>query len=125
MIRKTLGILLAAAVFAGCDTETQSSFDNCISVTFVRALCGYAVLQIQNPSYYAVGETTEDGDHVFLAEVECDANFAELQSTALFYVELNPVNFDNDCPVCMAAIHYSGSKKYKVRIHSQCAGSDE
>ncbi len=125
MIRKILGIILATALLPGCDTETQNDAENCIRVKFIRGICGNAVLQIQNPYYYDMGEDTDDETHVFLARLECFTDMDALANKFFFYVELNPPDFNTDCAVCEAAIQYSGSKRYSVRVQTLCKGMSE
>jgi hypothetical protein len=105
---------------AACTPETTNFPQNCIAVKYLRGICGEAVLQIQDPRYYKYGETTNEEDHVFRGTFECSSDLDALEKRALFYVELNPQNFNNNCANCDATVLYSGSKYYSVRVHQNC-----
>jgi hypothetical protein len=116
--------LILVSILAACNSDNQPLPGNCIPVKYVRGICGHAVLQIQDPLYYSVGENADGDDHVFLATLECFSNI-EAVKNKLFYVELNPTDFKSDCAVCLAMVNYSGTKQYGVRVHQVCSTTEE
>lgn len=112
-------LLVLVVLLAACDDQKTNGKEECIPVTYVRGICGQAVLKIQSPAYYHYGEDADGEKNVFLATLECFTDEADLKDKA-FFVQLNPADFNNNCAVCMAAVLYSGSKQYKVRVQSNC-----
>ena len=123
-MRKIAIFLFLIRLITGCDSDTTPLPDNCIAVKYVRGLCGNAVLQIQDLRYFSVGENVDGDTHVFLATLEC---FTDLEAAKdkVFYVELNPSDFNSDCAVCLAMINYTGKKHYAVRVHEACSDNQE
>ncbi|MCW5910304.1 MAG: hypothetical protein KIT62_04480 [Cyclobacteriaceae bacterium] len=118
-----LMIIVLIGIGAGCEDQQIRKPGECIPVTYVRGICGQAVLKIQSSDYYHLGENADGDEHVFLATLECFTDAAALEDN-LFYVTLNPADFNHNCAVCMAAVMYSGSKKYNVRVQEGCSVSD-
>jgi hypothetical protein len=116
--------LFLISILAACNSDNHTLPSNCIPVKYVRGICGNAVLQVQNPHYYGVGENADGDDHVFLATLECFSDIDAIKGR-LFYVELNPTDFKSDCVVCQAMVNYSGTKQYRVRIHQECGTMEE
>jgi len=116
----TLFILLIVFL-AGCDTQEANQNTTCIAVTYLRGICGQAVLKIQQPAHYGFGENADGDEHVFLATLECGTDEAALQGK-VFFVQLDATDFNSNCAVCLAAVAYSGSKKYTVKIQNDCSG---
>lgn len=112
-------VFILAGMLTGCDKQDVKRPDDCISVTYVRGICGQAVLKIQSPADYHYGEDADGDENVFLATLECFTDAEPLQDK-VFYVQLNPADFNSNCAVCMAAVMYSGSKHYKVRVQTNC-----
>ena len=116
--------LLWITLIAGCSSDINQLPNNCIPVKYVRGICGQAVLKIQDPQYYSVGENTDGDSHVFLATLECHTNM-EAVKDKLFYVELNPTGFNSNCAVCLAVVDYTGTKHYSVRVYEACSYNQE
>lgn len=123
-IRSFLFIPLLAIALVCCDKETLTNARGCVAVKYVTGICGNAVLQIENPSYFGLGEDVDGYEHVFLATLECFTDQQPLEGKS-FLVELDPSDFNDQCAVCLAMVAYSGSKKYNVRIHQQCDPIEE
>lgn len=122
-IRSFLFIPLLAIAMVCCDKETLSNATGCVAVKYVTGICGNAVLQIEDPAFYGLGENVDGYEHVFLATLECFTD-QPLEGKS-FLVELDPSDFNNQCAVCLAMVLYSGTKKYNVRVHQQCVVSEE
>jgi hypothetical protein len=105
-----------------CESQTLKTTGGCIPVIQIGGICGQAVLQIQDPDLYHFGEETDGYEHVFLATLECNA--FQIEPGKTFYVQLNPDNFNGNCAMCLAAVDYSGSKKYPVRIFNSCSNKE-
>jgi hypothetical protein len=123
-MQKIVITLFLVSILAACNSDNQSLPNNCIPVKYVRGICAHAVLQVQDPLYYGVGENADGDDHVFLATLECFSDIEAVQDK-VFYVELNPTDFKSDCAVCLAMVNYSGTKHYSVRIHQVCSNAEE
>jgi hypothetical protein len=124
MIRNLIYSVCLSALLFSCDEKFPTYTGECITVSYVRGICGQAVLKIKDPRYFHLGENADGDTHVFLARLECFTDSNILQNST-FYVELNPTDFNVDCAVCLAAVVYSGSKHYAVRVHEVCAGEPE
>lgn len=114
-----IAVLFLVGIIVGCNSDINQLPTNCIAVKYVRGICGNVVLKIQDPQYFNVGEDSDGDSNVFLGTVECFSDIEDLKDT-LFYVELNPPNFNSNCAVCLAMVTYSGSKHYAVRVHKMC-----
>jgi hypothetical protein len=123
-MQKIVITLFLVNLIAGCNPDIDQLPSNCIPVKYVRGICGQAVLEIQDPKYYDTGENADGDSHVFLAMLECFTD-TEIVKDKLFYVELNPSNFNSECAVCLALVNYSGNKHYNVRVHPICGNTEE
>jgi hypothetical protein len=123
-MQKIATALFLLSLMVGCNSTINDLPNNCIAVKYVRGICGNAVLKIQDSRYFDVGEEADGDSHVFLATLECFAD-VEAVKDKVFYVELNPSNFDSNCAVCLAMVAYSGSKHYNVRVHQVCGNNQE
>lgn len=95
----------------------------CVKVRLVSVLCSQAVMKIEDPTKYSLGENWKDHSNVFLGFLDCSANEPALKDAPFFYVELNTKPFPDDtCPRCAAAIDYSGEKHFYVRVVPNCGG---
>ncbi|MBX2962812.1 MAG: hypothetical protein KF687_09890 [Cyclobacteriaceae bacterium] len=124
MIRNVFYSLCLLLALVSCDRELPEYNGECITVTYVRGICGQAVLKIVDPRYFHLGENADSETNVFLAGLECFTDASILQKST-FYVELSPKDFNTDCAVCLAAVAYSGSKQYTVRVHEVCEGGSD
>lgn len=105
-----------------CDlTETQ-----CFEVSFVTGICGHAVLKIEDPEFFDLGETWNEQENVFYTYFQCAANGVGFNQSQLsqnrFFVRIrqNPPSPNPDCVMCAAALDYQGTKKYIVDIVANC-----
>ncbi|MBX2947203.1 MAG: hypothetical protein KF725_15340 [Cyclobacteriaceae bacterium] len=120
MLRNLVYSVCLFAILFSCDEKTPAYTGECIAVSYLRGICGQAVLKIQDPKYFHLGEDADGDTNVFLAGLECFTDSNVLQKNT-FYVELNPNDFNTNCAVCLAAVAYSGSKQYAVRVHETCS----
>ncbi|MBX2894831.1 MAG: hypothetical protein KF763_05295 [Cyclobacteriaceae bacterium] len=114
--------VLLTILLWSCESQTIKTTGGCIPVVQIGGICGQAVLQIQDPDLYHFGEDSDGYEHVFLATLECNA--PQIESGKTFYVQLNPDNFNTSCATCLAAVDYSGSKKYPVRVFNSCSNKE-
>ena len=91
----------------------------CLEVSLVDELCGHAVLKIENPAYYHLGETWNDNENVFYTFFDCED--MEKDKDGTFFVEILDDFKEADCPVCLALIDYQGEKRHPVKILDVCA----
>jgi hypothetical protein len=112
-------LLLSAFALTNCAKEDVPNACGYVPVRYETGICGYAILKIEHPSFYELGEDVDDYEHVFLAQLECFTDQQALEDKS-FLVELNPPTFNDDCARCLAMVAYSGSKNYRVRIHEKC-----
>jgi len=117
-----LALLISFSLTSCQDSKEVELSGKCVKVKLVSTLCGQAVLHIEDPAAYALGETWKSHTNVFLAVFDCSVNEQAIANTT-FYVELQTNPFMNDtCPRCMAAIDYTGEKKYYARVSTKCNG---
>ncbi len=125
-VSKNLAFVLTMLVLGitSCqDSKEVELSGKCFKVKLVSILCGQAVLHIEDPAYYSIGETWKNQANVFFAVFDCTVNEQAIANTT-FYVELQTNPFLNDtCPRCMAAIDYTGEKKYYARVSTKCGGN--
>lgn len=110
------------AIQSGCASRSSiSSADGpCIRVRYVTGICLEAVLQIQDPAYYSLGERWKEYDHVFRTTVPCGSEEV-LESGKDFYVILLSKPIDEPpCIRCRAALDYDGAKSHPVRLVKRC-----
>lgn len=117
--------LLFLIALAACNTQNTPITGECIRVTLIRNICGSAVFKIEDPSYFGLGENTDDEKNVFLGFIECSSEDVfstvnDLTNGKQLYVELDPKDFNQECVVCLAMVNYTGKKQYKVRVHENC-----
>jgi hypothetical protein len=117
-----ISIILILTV--ACEAPLPTVSGECVPVKLVRGICGMAVFKIQDPDFYHFGETVGDEENVFLGTLECPNLRASVDDQTLseevFYVELDPDDFAQDCARCYAMINYAGQTNYKVRVHETC-----
>jgi hypothetical protein len=139
MKRLTFGVLMLAGLLAACDKAKLKEPHECVPVTYQYGICGKAVLKIENSAYYDLGENVGEyensayydlgenvGEHenVFLATLECFTDENALKNK-VFFVQINPADFNQNCAVCFAAVVYNGSKHYNVRVSNDCTSGVE
>lgn len=131
MLRKLLiPSLFVLFTFASCEkNESDIQNDECIEVKIIAEICGTAVLQIQNPKYFDLGENgwTQDGgktsyDHVFFTVFSCtDMEYLGKEyignlSGKLLNVKVQKQFEMGNCAVCLAIIANPPGKKQNVQI---------
>lgn len=118
--------LLLFISLSACSTQNTSITGECVRVTLLRNMCGNAILKIEDPAYFMLGENVDGEKNVFLGFVECsDVNLSgntipTMADGTQLYVELNPKDYTQECTTCLAMINYSGKRHYKVRIKENC-----
>lgn len=127
MKKIALAIITIFFLFSCHNEKELGPRGDCVKVRVVSVLCGQAVMKIEDPAKYSFGESWKNQSNVFLGYLDCSANETALKDAPFFYVELNSKPFPDDtCPRCMAAIDYTGEKKYYVRVSTKCgSGSTE
>jgi hypothetical protein len=115
MKKIAIAAILAFAIVS-CEDITENP--GCLEVSLVSELCGHAVLKIESPLYYHLGETWNGHNNVFYTFFDCEDMGKEKEGT--FFVEILEEFKEADCPVCLAMIDYQGEKKYPVKIVDVC-----
>lgn len=115
---------MLALFFQSCERLDEAVIDqlivdqDCIEVSYVRGICGQAVLKILTPAYKHLGEKEGNDTDVFLTEFSCED--ANKSTEGTFYIQLLEKPNLGDCPRCLAALIYNGKKKYNVRRVDTC-----
>lgn len=107
-----------------CSEDDTPATGQCIEVSLVQSLCSQAVLKIENPAFYHLGETWNGHQNVFFTMLGCSADEARLAGKR-FFVTLEEKETDNDCARCEALLLYQGNKKYFVQVHEVCTATRE
>ncbi|MFY8035981.1 MAG: hypothetical protein ACOVMQ_02380 [Cyclobacteriaceae bacterium] len=118
-----VAVLTIIFIFTSCQDDKEVEISGkCVKVKLVSILCGQAVLHIEDPAAYALGETWKSHTNVFFVVFDCSVNEQAIANTT-FYVDLQKSPFlDDTCPRCAAAVDYTGEKKYYARVSSKCGG---
>ncbi len=115
---------IVTGLFACQDSKEADPSGDCVKVSLVSVLCGQAVMHIEDPAKYKLGETWNSHSNVFFAILDCSANEQAIKDAPFFYVELSTKPFPDDtCPRCTAAAPYTGEKKYFARVVTSCVGN--
>ena len=121
---KAFRFLIIAMVFTqiGCEDEnTIDPLDQCFEVSYVTGICGQAILKIENPNFFELGESTNGEENVFYTVFDCSVDETQL-SQSNFFVRIKKDTVDNDCIRCLATIGYQGSKRFLVDVVDHCSG---
>ena len=114
-------IIASFATMFGCtDNNDVAPSDQCFEVSYVTGLCGQAVLKIENPVFFKLGETWNGHENVFYTVFDCSVDEAELSKTS-FFVRIKQNTTDTDCIRCLALLDYQGSKQYLVDVVDDCS----
>jgi hypothetical protein len=119
-MRYFVALVLIMGLWA-CQSDHAAS-EKCVRVKYLRGICGQGVLQLLSPTDFDLGETVGGEVNVFLGLFECGV--LEPAVDSVFFVELKPQEFDGNCARCLAAVDFSGTKQYNVRIVKNCAGAE-
>ena len=120
MRKVSIIFLVILGLFQACDKGETALLDaNCVQVSYVIGICGEAVLKIENPTQFHMGENWNGHENVFFTILPCGTDEQAL-SNGTFYVEIVPSIQDDSCVRCAATIGYSGSKRYHIVLRNQC-----
>lgn len=118
-MKRILLILSLVVLFQACERqELALASGSCFEVSYVSGICGQAVLKIETPAFYHLGESWNGHDNVFLTMFSCEDDMLSKEGT--FYVTLLTEPDPGDCARCQAAVDYSGNKNYPVKRVNQC-----
>jgi hypothetical protein len=112
-------ITTVAMLLNACELEEPTYAGECIEVKYVTGICGQAVLEIQDPAYYHLGETWNGNNHVFYTLFHCDD--MEKSTEGTFLITIQEAYEPGSCAVCLAMLDYTGEKRYDVRRVDVCA----
>lgn len=130
---KSISSVLFFSVFLFAFTCQQeminNSNDTCVNVSVLRSICGTAVLQIKDPTFYHLGENVGSEQNVFLANVESKESSANVKRDEIdlsdTYVLINPDDFNSDGIQCLAMVNYAGTKQHNVRFVEPCEQKED
>ncbi|MEQ6165630.1 MULTISPECIES: hypothetical protein [unclassified Ekhidna] len=115
MKRITLIALLALCL--SC-RESPNPEGLILEVSLVEAFCGQAILKIEDPVYYHLGESANGEENVFFTMLTCDD--MDIQAEDVFHVKLVGKYEPGDCVVCLGLLAYDGDKRYNaVRVYEE------
>lgn len=123
MDMKKLMIIFFAIAFFSCDNNQESRFTgDCVRVKLINHLCGQAILQVLDKSYYDRGQDWSDGlgneyEHVFSTLLPCGFNPPALGEQFLIRFTKKP-EADN-CARCFALL-YSPEKFNAIELGNNC-----
>ncbi len=106
---------------AAPNSEKFAPNSECFEVSYVTGICGQAVLKIENTAFFKYGETWNGHTNVFYTVFDCLVDEVKLKQARFFVTISNNPNID--CPRCLAALDYQGSKKHSVNIVTDCNSS--
>ncbi len=120
VMKRFCAILMVFFTLQGCEKrELAIPGENCFAVSYLMGICGQAVLKIQNPEFYHLGETWNGHENVFLTDFACEVDVSSILK-GIFYVSISE-NFSlGECVRCAAAIDYTGSKNHPVNVLTNC-----
>jgi hypothetical protein len=119
LIKSLLPILLSAISLWTCNCQDEATaYPDCFEVSYVTGICGEAVLKIQDPALYHLGESWSGHENVFFCMLPCGVDTQSLSNKTFRVAFGNP---DHNCAVCLATIGYTGSKRYNIVITDTCA----
>ena len=105
----------------GCnESNSVLPSDQCFEVSYITGICGQAVLKIENPAFFELGETWNGNENVFYTVFDCSVDESELDQSN-FFVRIKQDTVDTNCIRCLATIDYQGSKQYLVDIVDDCS----
>ncbi len=122
---KIITIALFSFLLIACsDTDLELKPGSCVRVSWVRGICSQVVLKIEDPRYASFGENVDGLENVFLGILECGTDEPAIEGKT-FYVVLDPTDYQIDCVRCMAAVSYTGSLKFNVRVANSCTAVED
>lgn len=104
-----------STVYPVSDKEKEHK-GKCVSVSYLTGICRQAVLKIEDPAHYGLGEQWNGHENVFFTVLGCQIDEAGLKGR-VFKVDISDKDTsDQNCIVCKAALDYTGSKSYSVTL---------
>jgi hypothetical protein len=88
----------------------------CVTVSYLTGICRQAVLKIEDPAFYGLGEQWNDHQNVFFTVLGCQIDEASLKGRVFKVTISSKDTSDRNCVVCQAALDYTGSKRYFVTL---------
>ena len=89
-----------------------------LEVSLVEEFCGQAILKIEDPVYYHLGESANGEENVFYTMLICED--MGIQTEGVFPVKLVAEYEPGDCAVCLGLLAYDGDKRYNaVRVFEE------
>jgi len=114
-------IIAIASVLVSCrEDAVVVPLDQCFEVSYVTGICDQAVLKIEDPAFFALGETSHGEQNVFYTVFDCSVDGSQLSKTN-FFVKIKQDTSDMNCIRCLAAVGYQGSKRYLVDVVDNCS----
>lgn len=134
MKSKVIIVLLSLGALA-CEDKNCEPNTNCVRVKLVKELCGQAILQILDESYFSWGQSWEDGDgvqyeNVFTTLLPCELsdNFGDGSGTIEpgdeFTIRFTGNQHDDECARCKALL--DGPEKFlPIEVTDNCVDTEE
>ena len=97
------------------DKETEQK-GQCVTVSYLTGICRQAVLKIEDPAFYGLGEQWNDHENVFFTVLGCQIDEASLKGRMFKVTISSKDTSDRNCVVCQAALDYTGSKRHFVTL---------
>jgi len=117
VMKKFLLGLFVLVMLSSCN-EDDALPTGCIEVKVLDMFCGQAIMQIQDPDYYYLGETANGYENVFFTYPHCVDSGRDLSENVL--IELTDDKDKGGCAVCLAILPYDGERIYHSRIRDFC-----
>lgn len=114
-------IVVIVSTLLSCGEEDPISASNqCFEVSYVTGICSQAILKIEDPDFFDLGETSNGEQNVFYTVFDCTVDESGL-SQSNFFVRIKQDTSDMNCIRCLAAVGYDGSKRYLVDVVDDCS----
>ncbi|MFM8739356.1 MAG: hypothetical protein ACKOC0_04035 [Cytophagales bacterium] len=97
-------------------SKTGGEKTQCITVSYNKGICREAVLKIEDPAFYGMGESWGGEDHVFFTVLGCEINVEALLNKKFSVLVSDRDSSDKNCIACQATLAYSGTKKYFITL---------
>ncbi|WP_424961113.1 hypothetical protein [Ekhidna sp.] len=112
---KSITLIALLALGLSC-RESPNLEGITLEVSLVEVFCDQAILKIEDPTYYHLGESANGEENVFYTMLTCDD--MGIQMEGVFLVKLVAEYEPGDCVVCLGLLAYDGDKRYNaVRIY--------
>jgi hypothetical protein len=123
-VMKKIVYLLCSFLILSCERNSvdplldkeKEQKGKCVTVSYLTGICRQAVLKIEDPAFFGLGEQWNDNQNVFFTVLGCEIDEASLKGR-VFKVTISSEDTGvENCVVCQAALDYTGSKKYFVTL---------